>query len=53
MIIERVKSHETWYKAMFHFKTKKGTIATASGYGTTHANAMTLCIADYKLIMSL
>lgn len=51
MKIERYK--DNWYIAKYAFKTKYGTIATASGYGATFALAIVECLKDYKIIISL
>jgi len=51
MHIKRIKND--WYSARYTFKTRYGTIATATGYGSSFAMAMLECLKDYKIIISL
>ena len=40
------KISQNWYHATFSFKTPKGTIALAHGWGSTHAQAIKMCFLD-------
>lgn len=44
---------ETWYIAQELVPTRHNTLAIATGYGTTHYNALIACMRDIQKINSL